>query len=167
MESLVYYYPQGHAAHYETGHPERPERVEALSRALDMAGWWEPYPKILPRQVSEQVLRAVHTGEYLETLQQACRAGEHLDGDTYTTPASWDVAYASAGGALAVAEAVWSGEARRGFALTRPPGHHATRWRGMGFCLLNHIAIATETLGESSRVNIAVTSPQKGLIPNF
>ncbi len=150
MDTLVYYYPQGHAAHNEAGHPERPERVEALRYALDTAGWWEHYPKLPPLQVSEQVMRAVHTGEYLDILQQACQAGKHLDSDTYTTPASWEIAHASAGGALAVAKAVWTGEAQRGFALTRPPGHHATRQRGMGFCLLNHIAIAAEALTQEA-----------------
>jgi acetoin utilization deacetylase AcuC-like enzyme len=157
MQSLVYYYPQGHAEHYEAGHPERPERVEAIRRALQVAGWWEPYPRLSPAQIPGRVLQAVHSAIYLEQLEQACRASQHLDGDTYTTPASWEIAHASAGGALAVAWAVWAGEARRGFALTRPPGHHATRKRGMGFCLLNHIAIAAEALrqdGNAKRLAI-------------
>ncbi len=66
--------------------------------------------------------------------------------DTYTQPASWDLALRSAGGALAIAAAVWTGKSQAGFAITRPPGHHATRQRGMGFCLLNNAAIAAEYL---------------------
>jgi hypothetical protein len=62
--------------------------------------------------------------------------------DTYTTAASWQLALNAAGGAVAAAEAVWKGEADCALALTRPPGHHATPGRGMGFCLLNNIAIA-------------------------
>jgi len=157
MEPLVYYYPQGHAEHYETGHPERPERVEALRRALNMAGWWEPYPRLSPAHVPDHVIQAVHSSNYLERLRQACRAGMHLDSDTYTKPASWEIAHSSAGGALAVARAVWAQEARRGFALTRPPGHHASREWGMGFCLLNNIAIAAEALrqdGNAKRLAI-------------
>jgi acetoin utilization deacetylase AcuC-like enzyme len=66
--------------------------------------------------------------------------------DTYTTTSSWQLALNAAGGAMAVATEVWQGKAQRGFALTRPPGHHATADMGMGFCLLNNIAIAAENL---------------------
>jgi acetoin utilization deacetylase AcuC-like enzyme len=92
------------------------------------------------------VLHSVHTPAYLVLLENACKRGARLDMDTYTTPASWDLALRSAGGAAAVAQAVWQGKACTGFALTRPPGHHATIQRGMGFCLLNNIAIAAEYL---------------------
>ena len=60
--------------------------------------------------------------------------------DTYTTPATWELAHRAAGGAAALASAIWEGKAKRGFALTRPPGHHAMHGQGMGFCLLNNIA---------------------------
>ncbi len=146
MEELVYFYPQGHEAHATAGHPERPERVETMRRALQDAGWWDVYPHLDPVALPENVLHVVHAAEYLEKLQSACKSGQSLDLDTYTTPASWDLALRAAGGAAAVASAVWKREARRGFALTRPPGHHATYDRGMGFCLLNNIALAAEYL---------------------
>jgi acetoin utilization deacetylase AcuC-like enzyme len=92
------------------------------------------------------LLQQVHDPLYIETLQEFCASGRHLDGDTYTTPASWQLALNAAGGAVAVARAVWQGQPRRGFALCRPPGHHATYRRGMGFCLLNNIAIAAQHL---------------------
>jgi len=66
--------------------------------------------------------------------------------DTYTTKASWDLAIRAAGGAIAVSRAIWQNEAKRGFALSRPPGHHATANQAMGFCLLNNIALAAESL---------------------
>jgi acetoin utilization deacetylase AcuC-like enzyme len=66
--------------------------------------------------------------------------------DTYTTMDSWRLALNAAGGGVAVGRAVWEGRSRRGFALARPPGHHATPDRGMGFCLLNNIALAAEFL---------------------
>jgi acetoin utilization deacetylase AcuC-like enzyme len=146
MDELVFFYPQGHAAHFEQGHPERPERVEVMRQALQEAGWWEAYPRLEPETLSLDFLERVHSQGYLDLLQTACRQGMHLDMDTYTTQASWDLALKAAGGAVAAAKAVWEGKARRGFALTRPPGHHATRGRGMGFCLLNNIAIASEYL---------------------
>jgi acetoin utilization deacetylase AcuC-like enzyme len=128
MDDIVFFYPEGHQAHAELGHPERPERVETIRQALDAVGWWDAYPHLDPLDVT------------------ACSRGQHLDMDTYTTPASWRLALNAAGGALVISHAVWVGEARRGFALTRPPGHHATAQQGMGFCLLNNVALAAEYL---------------------
>ncbi|MGE5225032.1 MAG: histone deacetylase [Omnitrophica WOR_2 bacterium] len=146
MDEFIFYYPKGHEAHFEPGHPERPERVEAIRQSLDAAGWWQKYPKIEPTGDFDDCLASVHTPEYLSDLKAASAKGRHLDMDTYTTPASWQIAYHTAGGAAAVASAVWKGQAQTGFALTRPPGHHATPSRGMGFCLLNNVAVAAEYL---------------------
>lgn len=146
MDELVYFYPEGHAAHFEEGHPERPERVETIRSALENAGLWTPYQQLSPLEVSSELLRSVHSAEYLNLLEMTCRRGGQLDSDTYTTQASWELARRAAGGADAVVSAIWEGKAQRGFALTRPPGHHATHGQGMGFCLLNNIAIAAEYL---------------------
>lgn len=144
---LVYFYPEGHAAHAEANHPERPERIEAIVAALQEAGWWQAYPKLPPLEIPLERLHAVHAPAYLQLLEMASRRGAgHLDADTYVRPASWRLALDAAGGAAAVALAVWQGEARRGFALCRPPGHHALRGQGMGFCLLNNVALAAESL---------------------
>lgn len=143
---LVYFYPDGHTAHHAQGHPERPERVEAARLALEAAGWWDGYPHLGPLSLEPAALALVHHPAYLDALPQACQRGAWLDGDTYTTPASWQLALHAAGGAAAVAQSVWTGQARRGFALTRPPGHHATARRGMGFCLLNNVALAASHL---------------------
>lgn len=146
MVELTYFYNQGHEKHYEAGHPERPERVETIKAALEEHDYWHGYPKLEPVELPESVLIAIHSPDFLHALEDICSKGMHFDADTYTTPASWELAHMSAGGAAAVARAVWRGEARRGFALTRPPGHHATRQRAMGFCLLNNIALAAEYL---------------------
>jgi acetoin utilization deacetylase AcuC-like enzyme len=146
IDDLVLFYPEGHQAHYEYGHPERPDRVEAIYRALNAKGWWEKYPKIAPVSLPLEFLENIHTRAYLELLHDACQHAAHLDLDTYTTPASWQLALNAAGGGVAVASAVWRGAARRGFALTRPPGHHATTDQGMGFCLINNIAVAAQHL---------------------
>jgi acetoin utilization deacetylase AcuC-like enzyme len=69
-----------------------------------------------------------------------------MDPDTYLTTSSYQLALNAAGGAAALARAVWRREAATGFALTRPPGHHATRRHSMGFCLLNNVALAAEAL---------------------
>ena len=146
---LVYYYPQGHAAHYQYGHPERPERVETICRALDELRWWEAFPHLEPLRPTDDLLRAVHSPMYIDLLPEICRRGQSLDMDTYTTTESWDLALNAAGGAIAIAAAVWEQQAQRGFALCRPPGHHATPERGMGFCLLNNVALAAQYLVQS------------------
>jgi acetoin utilization deacetylase AcuC-like enzyme len=107
---------------------------------------WDIYAHLEPLILPEDILHAVHSPGYLETIEDVSRRGVHFDADTYTTHASWDLALKSAGGAAAVASKVWRGESKRGFALTRPPGHHATQNRAMGFCLLNNIALAAEYL---------------------
>jgi acetoin utilization deacetylase AcuC-like enzyme len=146
MDELVWFFPEGHAAHYEPAHPERPERIEAIRSALQGKGWWDNYPKLAPILLPDRVLRVVHSPAYLNLLGLSCRRGGHLDADTYVTPASWNLAHQAAGGATAVASAVWEGQAKRGFALSRPPGHHACHGQGMGFCLLNNIALAADHL---------------------
>ena len=143
---LVYFDPVGHEAHAAQGHPERPARIEAIRWGLQTLGWWDRYPHLEPREAPQPVLEAVHTPAYLRQLENACRNGLWLDMDTYTTPASWRLALNAAGGSLAVMRAVWQSRAWRGFALARPPGHHACSDHGMGFCLLNNIALAAEDL---------------------
>jgi len=149
MDKIIFFYPENHSAHYEDQHPERPERVEAIRRGLEDAGWWDKYPHLEPVELSLDVLSAIHEMDYLRILEIACSQGHHLDMDTYTKPMSWQLALNAAGGAAAVAEAVWHRKAERGFALCRPPGHHATPERGMGFCLINNIAVTAEFLQQS------------------
>lgn len=152
MDEMIYFYPDGHIDHFEKGHPERPERVETIRTTLRNAGLWDPYTIIPPLDLAEELLEDVHSPFYLNLLEMTCRKSGHLDMDTYTTPASWKLAHRAAGGAAALASYIWEGKAKRGFALTRPPGHHATHGQGMGFCLLNNIAIAAEYLIENYAV---------------
>jgi len=162
MEDIVFYYPEGHSAHYEDGHPERPDRVETIRTSLEKAGWWSEFPHLPPVDISGELLQSIHTAEYLKELENASMRGSRLDMDTYTTTESWQLALNAAGGALAIARSVWLGESRRGLALTRPPGHHATINRGMGFCLLNNVAIAAQDLlvhpfdGKSNAEKLAI-----------
>jgi acetoin utilization deacetylase AcuC-like enzyme len=146
MNELVLYYPEGHQNHQMFGHPERPERIEVIREGLVEIGLWDHLPRLAPLDLDSDLLNSVHTPEYLKTLEAASARGSMLDPDTYTTPDSWKLALNAAGGAAAVVDEVWEGSARRGFALTRPPGHHATQSRGMGFCLINNIAVAAEYL---------------------
>jgi acetoin utilization deacetylase AcuC-like enzyme len=146
MGEVVLFYPEGHAAHAEAGHPERPERVEVIRTALEREGLWDSLPRLEALEVPRSILEGVHSQGYLAALEQFSRAGRRFDADTYTTPASWRLALQAAGGAAAAAAAVWDRKYSAGYALTRPPGHHATRQRAMGFCLINNVAVAAEYL---------------------
>lgn len=146
---IVYFYPQGHEKHFEIGHPERPDRVEAIKDELRANGLWEAFPKVPPTEIPEPVLFNIHTEAYIEHMQAAHdkrRPRGMVELDTFLTSESWRLALNAAGGALSVASQVWNGEARAGFSLSRPPGHHATPHNAMGFCLLNNIALAAEYL---------------------
>ncbi len=146
MNDLALFYPEGHENHYEYGHPERPERVETIRKALSDEGLWEEAVLVKPAEIPQAVLQAIHEKSYLGSLQSASEQGHRLDMDTYITKDSWKLALNSASGGIKVAEMVWEREKKRGFALCRPPGHHATPNQAMGFCLLNNIAIAAEYL---------------------
>ena len=143
MQELGLFYPTGHQQHYSPNHPERPERVEEIRKALTGAGLWQEEFLINPVEVPEAVLKAIHTQGHLDRLSSTAR---YIDADTYLTEASGQLAFNAAGGGISVANAVWTRQVKRGFALTRPPGHHATPDDAMGFCLLNNIALAAEYL---------------------
>jgi acetoin utilization deacetylase AcuC-like enzyme len=146
MQPIVFFYPEGHEAHYRWGHAERPERVETIRKELTDEGFWQQGFHLSPAEISDSVLSSIHSQHFLESVRTHSENDQDYDPDTYLTKASWQLALNAAGGAIAVASAVWRREAGVGFALTRPPGHHATRDQAMGFCLLNNIALAAEYL---------------------
>ncbi|MCU0225809.1 MAG: histone deacetylase [Acidobacteria bacterium] len=123
------------------GHPERPARLEAALAALrarPVAGtlWRAPRPA-----TREQVAR-VHHPVYIDAVEALRGQYAVLDGDTFTSPRTVEAAWLAAGAGIDAVEAVVQGEARRAFALVRPPGHHAERDHAMGFCFFNNVAVA-------------------------
>ena len=124
-------------------HPERPERFDAVFQGLQKAGLVERMLRVESRAATEEEMLLCHTREYLRVAQHDVEAGYRslTTGDTDVTLNSWQVARKAAGGVLNAVDAVLTGKARNAFCCVRPPGHHATPNRGMGFCLLNNIAI--------------------------
>jgi acetoin utilization deacetylase AcuC-like enzyme len=126
------------------GHPEQPARYGAVLTALKGAGLHAAMCEIGPRAIGREDLLLVHEARYLDLAEREIREGrEQLStGDTGIGAHSWDAAVAAAGCAMVATEAVVKGEAKTAFCLVRPPGHHAGAGRGMGFCILNNIALA-------------------------
>lgn len=130
-------------SHTKRGHPEHAGRLERIEAVLDERGLKADLLLLDPLKATPEQVALVHRPEYVENLMLACeRGGGMLDPDTYVLPASYEVALLAAGGAMRAVDAVVTGEAHNAFAALRPPGHHATPVRGMGFCLFNNIAIA-------------------------
>ncbi|HKJ25896.1 MAG TPA: histone deacetylase [Myxococcota bacterium] len=127
------------------GHPERPERLVAVARAI--ARREGELARRAPRPAADAELLRVHPSAHLATLAAAvARAPAQLDPDTYVSSESLEVARLAAGASIDLAGAVARGDAPSGLAAVRPPGHHAEADRAMGFCLLNNVAIAARAL---------------------
>ncbi len=98
-----------------------------------------------PRPATIEEISTVHAPEYIRHIEeQVRRGGGWLDPDTVTSPGSYNAAIYAAGGAITAVDAVLNRQVDSAFALVRPPGHHATCWQAMGFCLFNNIAIAAK-----------------------
>ncbi len=141
MSTAVVWNPACRHHYAGAGHPERPQRFEAVLEALR-------HPELAPRvewveaaPAARPALERVHLPAYVALLEAlAERGGGALDADTFLGPRSWESVLASAGVALAAAEQ----GIRKGTAvgITRPPGHHALADRAMGFCFLNNVVLA-------------------------
>ncbi|MGI8642559.1 MAG: histone deacetylase family protein [Thermomicrobiales bacterium] len=131
------------SGHRTGAHPENPERLDAVNEELRRQELLEGRPEVAFEEATREQVCRVHDPDYLVALERFTAAGGGaLDPDTLVLPDSLDVARLAAGAAVAATDAVLDGRVDRAFCLVRPPGHHATPSRGMGFCLLNTVAIA-------------------------
>ena len=126
-------------------HPERPERLAAAVEGA-LASDVETI-RAEARAAKREELLAAHDSVFLDQLQGFCAdGGGSIDADTYAVERSWDAARFAAGAGLTAIEAIERGDADVGFAVVRPPGHHAENDRTMGFCLINNIAVSAASL---------------------
>ena len=132
--------------HHAHGHPERPERRDAVAAGVrDAAG--DRLVEDGCEPAARDDLARVHDERYLALIDGAqAEATVWLDADTYLAAGSFEAARRAAGATVRAARAAVTGEAAVAFAVVRPPGHHASAERGSGFCLYNNIAVAAGAL---------------------
>lgn len=136
------------------GHPEQPARIKAVLKALDQANLSDNFRKVDPRPCEDADVLRCHTAGYLASAKADVAAGATSlrTGDTTISAASLEVAKLAAGGVLAAVDEVLGGKAPNAFCVSRPPGHHATPDKGMGFCLFNHVAVAARYAQQKLKV---------------
>lgn len=140
-----------------SGHPERPARAEAVRDALNAAGIATRGTHVATRMATDGELARVHAAAYLDELVQVVPGHSGwLDADTYFSPGTWDAARAAAGSTTQLTLDVLHGRFAHGLAVVRPPGHHATRDRAMGFCLLNNVAAAAAAARAEGAARVAI-----------
>jgi len=135
--------------HFQHGHVEGPERLEAINNALDETGMRDRLVALTAEPISIERLARVHHTRHIERVQSVAEHGGGglmgMGDETYVAPRSYDAALLAAGAVVTGVDAVLRGELKNAFALVRPPGHHAFADHGEGFCLFNNIAIAAAT----------------------
>jgi len=142
--SVLFRHPS--SLEHDTGsHPENARRIVAIERALGERDWLGWDVRLSPAATREQI-GLVHPAEHIDRIERLCRrGGGMIDLDTLVSPGSFDAAVHSAGGAVAVVDALCGssedGPVRSAASLQRPPGHHAEAEQAMGFCLFNNIAV--------------------------
>jgi acetoin utilization deacetylase AcuC-like enzyme len=137
-----------HDEHFPgVSHPERRDRLVAALAGIADAGFGEALATAPLRPATFDEVAAVHDRRYLAGVAELCASGGgRIDADTVVSRGSWATALLTAGAGLVAVETLAAGRGDAAFVLGRPPGHHATADRAMGFCLVNHVAVTAAAL---------------------
>ena len=132
--------------HDQYGHPENSKRLESIFFELEKKDLLNKVSQLKSRSAETDEIKICHAREYIEYVREFCdNGGGYLDPDTYANSYSFNAAVTAVGSSIDLIETVIRGDLKNGFALVRPPGHHALSDRSMGFCLFGNIAIAAKS----------------------
>ncbi len=150
MRKVAYIYHQDYLLHApEEYHPENPQRLKAVHRAVTESGLVEKMVRITPEKADKEDILLNHSPEYFARVEAtAGRGSGHFDPDTYYCKDSFHTAMLAAGGVIQAGKGVIDGKFDSAFCAIRPPGHHAEYDHAKGFCLFNNIAILANWLIE-------------------
>lgn len=150
MTALVY--SKEYRNHNTGSHPENQERLDAIVNSLKNEGIWDKLDIIKPFPASKEDILMVHTERLVEYIKNLCEnGGGYIDYDTFASPQSYETARLAAGGAIKAVDLALNNNTSA-YSIARPPGHHATRDRSMGFCLFNNLAISLEYLRNKYKI---------------
>ena len=131
--------------HNQPGHPENSKRLESILAGLKESNLFQMLEQIKSRSAEFEEINYCHNEDYIKYVKNFCeKGGGYLDPDTYANEYSFDAASTAVGSSIDLTKAVINGDLKNGFALLRPPGHHALANRSMGFCLFGNISIAAK-----------------------
>jgi len=151
MTTQIVYSDEFHK-HDNRGHPENAERLKVMIDAVKKSQIFKELDFIEPEILPEKILYDVHSEEMIEQIREISSHGDYwIDLDTYVCKFDFGTARLAAGGMLQLCENVMKGKADNAYALVRPPGHHATKNRSMGFCLFNNISIAANEIAKKGK----------------
>lgn len=150
LNALVY--SEDYKKHDTGNHPENKERLSAIINALKKEGILDKIHCASPQTATKEDILRVHSKAHVEHIKSFCeKGGGHIDYDTFASPETYQIAKLAAGGAIKASDLVLNGY-KSAYALLRPPGHHATRNKSMGFCIFNNMAIALEYLRHERKI---------------
>jgi len=144
--------------HTQPGHPENADRLNAILNNLESYKLLPLLENVPSRSATLEELCYCHSENYIQRIKEVCKQGDgYLDPDTYTTKFSFDAAATAVGSLIDLTNKICSGSLKNGFALVRPPGHHALAEGGMGFCIFGNAVIAAKAALKNFKLeNVAI-----------
>ena len=138
--------------HDNADHPENAKRLQVMMREIQNVSFYGKLDFFEPDLISEEALYSVHSDDMIQQVKDISSTGDSwIDMDTYVCKSDYETARKAAAGLLQISRNVLDGKADNGFALVRPPGHHATHERSMGFCLFNNAALTANELSKKGK----------------
>ena len=138
--------------HDTADHPENADRLYVMLDAHEQAPFYKKLKFIEPEMLPEELLYEVHSAEMIQRVKEISEKGDSwIDLDTYVCKSDYETARLAAGGVASVCRNVVEGDAPNAYALVRPPGHHASAERSMGFCLINNAGLAAHALSKKGK----------------